>query len=248
MEILNIGISGLMLAGKDHIAKAAEFTCMGFADPMYEIAEALLGTRDKSLPGVREFLQKAGQYGWGAVNDQYPLNIERVLFVSEIRKQTGNPNFTKNYTWVDWSRYGTFGFWVNILLSRIDKIRKQEAAEAKSPLRIAVPNVRFQHEYGPLSADGSFVFVHVMCSEETRQERMAALGYKPKAGEATDVSEHFAMDLNRRALLPDAVLDSSLPKIVWNDHRPSPQPWFMTVDEFVAWTRNQEVSAEPVAA
>lgn len=227
--IKKLALSGQLRAGKDYVAKLCGYPIVGFADPIYKVVEFLTGTSDKSVPGIRELLQKVGQWGWGHVSPEYPWTIERVMAIEAIRTAhaqwkichsypTENPYphpFGEEFSDVDWSKYGTHhpekDFWVKILLKRAEKLE-----------RIANVNTRFDHEREPLRLAG-FEHYHVMCSEKTRMERLAGEPVDPKT--LNDLSEQFAMRMN--TTMPEN-------RIIWNDSEPMPEGrQFLTVDQFV---------------
>lgn len=215
--MIKIAFSGRLRAGKDYVAAKAGLDIMGFADPMYIITEKLFGSSDKSKPGVREMLQYLGQVGWGCVNEKYPVNIERGLFIDLIRREAPkifrtDPKFCD----VDWAEFGLRNdFWVQILLNRND------LDPAVHPNGVGVVNARFFHELEPLE-DAGFLHFHVRCSEETRQERLGP-AWNPAAN--ADTSEAMASQL-----------DITMPEdaVIWNDHRAMPSNRnYMTVEQFV---------------
>lgn len=213
--------SGLMFAGKDYVAQQLGLTIVGFADPLYEMSEYFNGTRDKSVPGVRRFLQQAGQWGWGCVNEQNPHSMERAVFVQQVRRF--GKDVTQNFKWVDWSEYGKRkDFWVNILLTRMGLVDSEFDIRGRPPFRnIAITNVRFDHELQPLRK-ASFQHYHVMCSERTRQARMEAKGYTWKPAELADTSEQLALRM-----------PNDLPpnRIIWNDTEVSMPKSYLCLDQ-----------------
>jgi len=236
---INVAFSGLMLAGKDHVARMVNAEIRGFADPIYELAEHFFGTRDKSVPGVRRGMQEIGQWGWGCIDEQqgYIWSMDRANTVHLVRK--GGALMTKNFGWLNWQEYGTrTDFWVNALLVRIGlrplpshldlekhpDLPDRILIKTDKPI-IAVTNARFSHEMEPLR-DAGFLHYHVQCSEETRRERMAAIGYVPNEKEAGDRSEWMAQEFNRNC---------SHDRVIWNDHRPMPEgKRFLSVGDFRA--------------
>lgn len=217
--------SGLMHAGKDFVAKYANLQIFGFADPLYELSEHFHGTRDKSQPGIRRWLQTVAQWGWGCNNDEYPHTVERGMFTRLVRQQ--GVEMTKNFRWVNWSEYGSRqDFWANILLIRLG-LRPVGSSQTflfsdLRPNNIAITNARFDHELRPIKSAGFKHFL-VACSEDSRRERMAKLGFSPTAKDQQDISEQLAQRLD----LPDE-------RIIWNDHRPMPASrQFLTLDQFV---------------
>lgn len=226
--IKRLALSGQLRAGKDYIAQLCNYPIVGFADPIYKVVFHLTGTRDKTVPGVRDMMQKLGQWGWGHIDEKYPWTPERALTIRYIRQlhadwkeniriggQTPHP-FGDEFAFVDWFQYGARhpnkDFWVKILLARVDNMD-----------RVANVNTRFEHELEPLR-DNGFEHYHVMCSEETRRERM---GEKEAANLNTlnDKSEQFALWCNEN--MPQY-------RTIWNDHRPMPcDKHYMTVEQFV---------------
>ncbi len=193
--IKRLALSGQLRTGKNWVAEFCGYPILGFSDPIYKIVEHFCGTYDKNVPGVRSLMQKIGQWGWGKIDDDYPWTVER---------------FGMDFEWVNWTEFGKRNdFWVNIMLTRARHFDK-----------VAVVNVRFEHEIVPL-VENDFVHYHVMCSEKTRKERMK----KEKFSKATlnDASEHFALQCNKS--LPPS-------RIIWNDTRPMPKKRFLTVSDF----------------
>jgi hypothetical protein len=221
--------SGRMFAGKDFVAQAARLRRMGFADPIYQLCEHFNGTSDKSVPGVRQFLQQLGQWGWGSVSDFYPFTVERALMTREIRRH--GQEMTRDFQWVDWSEYGKRAdFWVNIALIRLGLRRAQiqnMPVPQMQPKDIAITNARFEHEHEPCIQAG-FSHFHVQCSQETRLKRMASSGYVYKPDIDNDASEQMAQGYDRH--MADR-------RVVWNDSAPMPAGrHFMTVNEFLSQT------------
>lgn len=224
--IQRLAVSGQLRAGKNWIAEQCGYPTIGFADPIYRIAEYLSGTSNKADPGVRDLMQKIGQWGWGKLDQSYPVSVDRALLTKLIREF---PTYNvvdspvhqqlakthpvgEEFAWVNWKEYGTRkDFWVAIMLNRAAKMTK-----------VAVVNTRFQHELEPLAAHG-FEHYHVLCSESTRLSRLA--GETADAKTQNDTSEHFALWCNVN--LPDH-------HIIWNDeHQPIPpgkQYW--TLNQF----------------
>lgn len=189
---LRIGMTGVMGVGKDFVADKMGCVKFGFADPMYRIAEEVLGTSDKSVPGVRKFLQDIGQWGRGEVSPEVPWSVERALFVERMQRR-GSP------------RYGTDpDYWVKQCLDLVN-----QSAEP----RIAVPNVRFVNEYTALVRAG-FSLVHVTCLPDTLAARREALGYKDRTV-FNNVSERLAQEYDRR-FFADEPLPAGM-TILWND-------------------------------
>lgn len=83
--MIKIAFSGCYGVGKDYVAKQANLKILGFADAIYPFAEYFFGTSDKSVPGIRKFLQQVGQYGRGHYSEQYPACMERAIAVDTLR-------------------------------------------------------------------------------------------------------------------------------------------------------------------
>lgn len=206
-------LSGRLSSGKDYIAEKNGYTVYGFADPMYKIAEHFLGTSDKGAEGVRRFEQKVGAWGRGEVNEEYPLTLERKRIRDALQNRghkitgmgsrslwqhfgfgneyidCGNPAFFQS---------GAGGFWIELLGDRIG-----QASEEK----IAITNGRFPNELRYFISNHRFKHFHVMCSEETRRERLEEKNetYDPDA--ETDITEQLAAELDYLALQPEDTAD-----------------------------------------
>jgi len=227
-----IAFTGKMFSGKDFVAEKAGFTPLSVASPIYELVEYLTGfTRaNPEVPGVRRMWQQIGQWGWGDVSEGSPMSVDRALLTSQIRMM--GARMTENFKWVDWTKYGRKKtFWIDVLLSELQcRILEANATslfdsiEPTRPARYAITNCRFEHEFIPLKKFGFAVF-HVLCSEETRQERMLTKGYKQSAVEANDISEQLAKDIMKT--IPDTL-------VIWSDDkRPVPEgKCYLTVDAF----------------
>ena len=209
-----------MFSGKDYVADTAQLQKLTVATPMYQIVEYLTGFNRQNganVPGMRRMWQTIGQWGWGNTDVEYPMTPERALACHMIRAL--GEHMAPEFDWVDWTEFGNRkDFWVNILLQRIDQVQL-----TPGKIGVAMTSCRFNHEIDPLKAAG-FDHYLVMCSEETRQERMAAAGYVQKPEEAADTSERLAKEL-----------ETCMPPyyIIWNDHRPKPDATMLTVAEFV---------------
>lgn len=215
--MLKLAFSGRLRAGKDYVASKTGASIVGFADPIYDICKYYFGSADKSLPGMRAAMQAIGQYGWGCVNDKYPLTLERATWVTQLRIDGYNIfSRSKLFKHVNWNEYGRRkDFWVNIMLTRPDMLDETYEKDG-----VAIVNARFDHEFEPLQKAG-FQRFHVMCSEETRRKRIEH--FDPVADQ--DPSEHLAMRLDKEA--PDST-------VVWNDALPMPEgKGYMTVESFV---------------
>lgn len=200
-RIATVGAFGV---GKDYVLKRYGYTILGFADPLYAIAAYAFGTADKSLPGMREFLQTIGQWGRGTVSEQYPLTVQRATFVPARILMRGNPvvenmraDLTKRFH-VDWKQWGTPDIWVDALARRI-------AASPKTA-RIAVSNVRFGNELTKLRAAGLDAWLVASTPAELKERRKAAGLSERGSG---DTSEVLAKSLGRAVASADGVLHYS---------------------------------------
>lgn len=205
MAIQLLALSGRLRSGKDYVAETCGYKIMGFADPMYLIAQHYFGTSDKAAPGVRAFLQAVGQWGWGVASEVYAFTPERAAIIEQIRRYGCDivAPAAPIFDGVDWSQFGRRqDFWVQIFLTRV----RRELASFPDT-RIAVVNVRFNHELEPLKAAG-FEHYHVMCAEQTRRLRIEAAGGVYDEATDNDSSETFARDC-----------DTYHPRrlVIWND-------------------------------
>jgi len=217
--MIRIAFSGRLRAGKDFTAIQSGLSVVGFADPIYVICRHYLGTADKAVPGVRTAMQAIGQWGWGAVNEKYPLTTERAVWVDKIRREGADVfRNEKLFQGINWDAYGrSRTFWVDIMLNRPDM---RDDTYAKTG--VGIVNARFDHEFAPLMAAG-FRHFHVQCSPETRRERIEHYDHAAD----NDTSEQMAIRLDREAT--DDV-------VIWNDPAPMPEGrdlW--TVEGFCEW-------------
>lgn len=228
--MVKIAFSGRLRAGKDTMAILSGLSVVGFADPMYEICKFYFGSSDKSIPGMRTFMQYIGQVGWGCVNEKYPVDCQRILWLDKIRLEgpeifCGNPLFAG----VDWDRYGRAeSFWVEVLLRRPDIQDQTYAATG-----LGIVNARFDHEFEPLMRAG-FTHFHVKCTEKTRRSRIEHYD----AAADNDTSEQMAIRLDREA--PDHIT-------IWSDHEPMPEGHnYWTVAAFVKEVVRRRTAVEVV--
>jgi hypothetical protein len=206
--------TGRLKRGKDYVLERFGFQKAGFADPLYALQEFLFGTRDKSAPGARKFLQTAGQWGRGLVNEQYPLTPTRALFCMMITTLGVAKRLPDDS--VNWHEFGNDRLWVDALLRRV----------AGMEGRVAVSNVRFENEYKALSEAG-WEHWHVMCSQQTWEKRLKASGMVPNSPLLTDTSEQLAITMDKDTLA-HIKLKPTGPKlrVIWNDDEvrcPSPR-------------------------
>lgn len=219
--------TGLIGAGKDYIAAQTGATIFGFADSLYHLAEYFFGvtvnaTEGKTLPGIRAFLQAAGQWGRGERSEQYPFTPARACFVSMIRSLGEADRFDKTYA-VNWSEYGrNKDIWLDAVSLRVGLLLSE-----KPDTRVAITNVRFVNEYKRLQELG-WTHYHVMASPETRAKRV------PVGGKSTDMSEGLANALNNDAMKKISQQPRGAKfRVIWNDTVPSPSPRLYSVAEFL---------------
>lgn len=213
--INKVAFSGLLKAGKDWVAQQAGFPIYGFADPMYLLSEHYIGTGDKSVPGVRRFLQDIGAWGRNYISEQHPLTVERMRIIREIRQYVGRLACPQ-YPMIDWRDFGyDETFWIKTLQVRIHGLKG----------RAAVVNYRFDNERQMLSDEG-FESYLVLCSEQTRKERIEQSGEIYDSSTLDNITEKYSQRLKDE--LPHD-------RIIWNDHREAPKRTkYLTVEQFVA--------------
>lgn len=227
-----IGYTGRLAAGKDYVAALSKASIFGFADPMYQVASHFFGievtsTKNKDLPGMRQFLQILGQWGKGVVSDQYPFTPARACFITMIRSLGAMGKFSPD---VDWDSYGHNELiWTNALVKRAGSF-----TAANPEARVAVTNVRFDFERKALVDDGGWTHFHVLCSPQTWTKRLAAKKLTPQSKELNDISEQLAIVYDRSVLAEMKKPGGKL-KAIWNDEQvPCPSPRLFTVPEFLA--------------
>lgn len=223
--------TGRLCSGKDYAAGKLGASIYGLADPIYSLAEYLLNIKinaneGKDAPGVRAFLQTAGQWGRAEVNAQYPHTPERAMFTMMVRSLANQNVF--NFGGVDWRMFGlTSDLWLDGLISRV-------ATDSTGKL-VAVTNVRFPNEYKRLVADG-FQAWHCVCSPQSWIARLAERKLKSDSPELADVSEQLATNLNAdltRKL--SANKNGPRMRVVWSDSAvPPPSPRLYSLEEFVS--------------
>lgn len=222
-----IMFTGRLGAGKDYLADKIGAKVIGFADPIYLLATHFFGvpvsaTQNKDLPGMRAFLQAAGNWGRGEINEQHPLTPARGLFEAAIRSQMSLlPRCS-----VDWSQFGrNQEIWIDSLLA---------AVEASDAGLIAVTNVRYENEFKALQEAG-FTHYHVMLSPGTWKQRLAEKKLTPESPECRNMSEKLAaaMDADVIRKLSAAKAGARL-RVVWNDSAPQLSPRLYSTSQFVA--------------
>lgn len=189
-----LGTSGVYGVGKDYVLVALAYRRLGFADPLYAIAESHLGSHDKKVFGVRQFLQAVGQWGRGVITPEYPLSLERANFTrSLLHGQTQDDRKlreTLNQFGVLLSQWGTQDIWANALKVRI-KGALATAKVLKQPQRVAVSNVRFLNEVELIHGLGGEVwYVTAPMKDITARRSSVTAGTE-------DVSEKLALALKK---------------------------------------------------
>lgn len=217
--------TGRLAVGKDYVARAAGLKIFGFADPIYGLATHFFGIKvdantNKDLPGMREFLQAVGQWGRGEINDKYPLNATRALFVTMIRS-LGNAGALEKG--LPWEQFGSNpDFWIDACLKKIEGDR------------VAITNCRFENEFTRLKSEG-FSHWHIVCGANTWQKRLSEKKINPQSPQIQDVSEQLAGKLNQ-SVTQQLSKQKHGPKlrVIWNDPEiPSPSQRLYTLEEFL---------------
>lgn len=222
-----IFFTGRIKAGKDYLAAAAGYTIIGFADPIYWLVNRFFGTdvsstSGKEIPGVRDLLQKIGQWGRGTVNAQYPLTSERALFSEYVRSLTKTG---VDATGVRWELFGIdTNLWLDAAMNRAARLDTN---------RIAITNVRFENEFTRLKNEG-WQHWHVLCSAPTWKARLAKDGVPENT--TRDISEQLAGQLDNSVTtkISRDRLGAKL-KCVWNDPIvPSPSARLHSTADFLS--------------
>ncbi len=220
-----IFLTGKMMSGKDFCASAAGFPVIGFASPIYALAQHFFGvpvsaTEGKELPGMRNFLQSVGQIGRGEVSHGCPISMTRAILITMIRSLADANVLPAG---IDWQNFGkSKDFWLDELL------------KVAAPMeRVAVSNVRFKNEFKKLQED-NFQHWHVITSTASWTKRLATKNLLPTSPEVSDVSEQLAHQLDASVvkILSSQKTGNKL-HVIWSDTAPPPSPRFFTVDQFV---------------
>jgi len=236
--------SGSLGVGKDYIAEKIGAKVFGFADPMYGVASYLTGvavtsTQNKDLPGMRDLLQKIGQWGKNDVNDKYPYTPARAIFCYVVRTLGMRGAFPDKS--VDWSQFGTDpDIWLKACDNRTVAFKEVEATQ-----RVAITNARFKNELEHFRALPDWDHWHVICSMETWTERLAKKKLTPQSKELQDVSEQLALALNRDVAQKIAARTSNNKlRVIWNDPRPCPSPRLYTTAQFLQEISNADTAPD----
>lgn len=230
--------TGRLKVGKDYVANAMGARIVGFAEPLYFLQEYFFGNKNKDLHGARAFLQTVGQWGWGAINDKYPLTPARACFVTMIRSLAQSGEFPPELQ-VEWSNFGKVKtIWVDAGLRRAETI-----LQAEPGAKMAIVNARFEHEFGPLRS-ARFEHYHVMCSPKTWAARLAKDGLSDTSPVVKDESERLAAALDADVIRKiSAQKTGPMLRAIWNDENtPPPSPRLHTLNSFL---RAVEISSIP---
>lgn len=219
-----IALTGRFKSGKDYVASAVRAQIIGFSEPLYFLQKYFFGSDDKDLPGAREFLQTVGMWGRGLIDANYPLTPLRAVFVSMLRAIHGR--FPAELQ-VDWDAFGVDqDVWLRAALKRAEKSYVPGTVQA-------VVNVRFKNEFDYLR-EAEWTHFHVMCSQNTWRNRLAASGLAVNSPATTDVSEQLAAILDNYVIkqISSQPLGKKM-RVIWSDNEaPPPSPRFFTVKEF----------------
>jgi len=221
-----IFFTGRMKAGKDYCASAAGAKVFGFAEPLYALLKIFFATSDKDAYGAREFLQCIGQWGRGTITEDYPISPARAALSALIRSaKTMPPELC-----VDWSKFGLDeAIWAEALLNRISPIISKEPGR-----RYAITGIRFENELRILK-DAGWQHWHVMCSDETRNQRLRAAGLDPDGHAQQDLSERVArsFDASVRKHSQQKQRGSML-RCIWDDEKaPCPSARIYTLNQWL---------------
>jgi hypothetical protein len=216
-----IFFTGRLYSGKDHAASAIGATILGVADPLYYLANHFFGTQvtatsGKDIPGIRAFLQAAGQWGRAHVDEQYPLTPARACFVTMVRSLAAAGVISGHE--VEWDKFGSeAGLWLDAVLRRADVMLALGEAT-----RLAVTNVRFKLEFDTFR-DAGWTHFHVMCSPQTWMKRLANSKLTPQSPQVNDVSEKMAAALNDQVIKQISQnKNGHRLHVIWNDDEVAP--------------------------
>jgi len=226
--------TGRLGVGKDYCSTAAGLQVIGFADPLYYIAQHFFGgvinsTSGKDTPGMRTFLQSVGQWGRGTVNDQYPVTPARACFVTMIRSLAAS-GVIYGFD-VDWHSFGKDeNIWLDSCLRR----------SVTSDSKVGITNVRFSNEFKRLQSEG-WQHWHVVCSVNTWRERLVTKNLTPDSSQVRDYSEQLAagIDADLTKKISKQPTGSKL-RVIWNDSTKPPSPRLYTLSEWLTTLKTGE--------
>lgn len=227
-------LTGRLAIGKDYVAEQIGAPVFGFADPIYSIAQYGFGvevtsSKNKDLPGMRQFLQQAGQWGRADVDEAYPYTPARMAFCIMIRALGAQGAIDPDgKLCVDWKNFGLDPLiWSNALVNRVNVF-----LNATPGSRVTNTNVRFKHEYGALK-DAGWEHYHVMASPATWAGRLKTKGLTSESSQLKDKSEHLATFLDQEVTKTiSREPRGKMLRVVWNDATPPPSPRIMTLSQF----------------
>src|SRR6185436_696911 len=239
INLARVFYTGRLCSGKDYVAGLTGATVEGFARPLYHLAEFFFGVPvnagiNKDVPGMRAFLQTAGQWGRGVVNEQYPYTPARAVFIAAIRSLAGAKLLDESLG-VKWEDYGRDeNLWLNAALARIN---------VASPARVAITNVRYANEFKALTESG-YTNWHVMTTPKEWEARLASRKIALNSPVLKDTSEQLAAHLDAQVIrtISQQKVGPKL-RVIWNSTTPPPSSRLWTVQQFLD---SANISAAPI--
>lgn len=211
-----IFLTGRIKMGKDYVAAASEAKIFNLADPLYALAEYSFGVtvnanEGKEIPGVRDFLQTAGQWGRGEVNAKYPLTPGRAVFIKFVRALVNEDRLRD--IGVDWRSFGVNeNIWLEACVAMTNSYLSQNPGN-----RVIISGVRFVNEFKFLRAAG-WNHYHVMASPATWQKRLVAAKIPETSPALKDMSEGLAASLDNDVTRKiSQVRHGNKLHVIWND-------------------------------
>lgn len=219
----SVVLTGRKRSGKTYVAHNSSAEPLGFADPMEEVCQLVLGHTSREDSDVRAFLVNLGALGRGESPSRSMRN--RVQWDALGRRlQRDGAQVTGMGAEDVWESFGTGSFWIDLMESRLN-----ERAPAGPAI---IHNARFPEEVRRFTTRG-FRHLHVMASEQTRRARLEANREEPSPDART---EQLARELDRVArganpldlelaqgLFPTTLDDvRSLDTVLWSDPRNEP--------------------------
>lgn len=226
-------LTGRLMVGKSTVGRNfAGRKEASLAEPLYALARMFLGTDDKTVLGVREFLQTVGQWGRGTISKEYPLTLERGIFSRWARERfpihmmDDDLDYLLNRSKVHWATFGNNeDIWIDALCARMGSLD-------------FCSNCRFENELAAFTAKLIPVF-HVACKASTLGDRWHAA--KVSVAGLTDISESLATRIDcDLACMPvgEVRKKHGLSGVIWNDEKfttgPAVPDGMLTIEEFVA--------------
>lgn len=241
VNLSRVFYTGRLCVGKDYVAALTGATIEGFALPLYALAKYFFGvdvtaSANKDLPGMRAFLQTAGQWGRAFVSTTYPYSAARAAFIQSVRHANESNAFPQSLG-VDWPKFGAdANLWLNAALVRL---------EANNPERVAITNVRFANESAELLRQG-FSNWHVMTSPEEWAARLAQRRIPANSPVLKDTSEEMAANLDRQVVseISRSRTGRKL-RVIWNSAKPCPSARLWTVNDFLSAAQVSPAAGHP---